>query len=180
MAYCVKCGASVDDTSAFCPHCGERIPPQGSSQGYQQQYQQQGNAEEYTYQQQGNAEGHAYQQEEYFDAYDVKKNKGMGVVSYLGILVLIPLLAGDKNSPYVRHHANQGLMLFIISTIVDLFDGKWIGGFHSWMNFGGSVLSWIFDIADLACFILLIVGIVTACKGEKKELPIIGKYKFLK
>ncbi len=167
MAYCVKCGASVDDTSEFCPHCGEKIP-------------QQGNTEEYTYQQQGNAEGQAYQQGEYFDAYDVKKNKGMGVVSYLGILVLIPLLAGDKKSPYVRHHANQGLMLFIISAIVDLLDGEWIWGFRSWVNFGGNVLSWVLDIANLACFILLIVGIVTACKGEKKELPVIGKYKFLK
>ena len=26
MAYCVKCGAKVDDSMRFCPECGAEIP----------------------------------------------------------------------------------------------------------------------------------------------------------
>ena len=106
----------------------------------------------------------------------------MGVLSYLGILVLIPLLAGDKKSEYVRFHVNQGLVLCIISKITDLLEGSWGTGWRAWpwYNFGGSLFEWIFDIIGLACFILMIVGIVSACKGEEKEFPVIGKIKILK
>lgn len=165
MAYCIKCGANVDDDALFCPLCGGEIPRQQNRQENQKE---------------NRAEQHTYQQGEYFDTYEVKQNKGMGVLSYFGILVVIPLLAGDRNSQYVRHHVNQGLMLFIISSIIDLLNGRWIWKIHTWFDFGGNMLSRVFDVADLACFVLMIVGIVTACKGEKRELPIIGKYKFLK
>ena len=70
----------------------------------------------------------------------------MGVLSYLGILVFVPLIAGNKQSPYVRFHTNQGLVLFIASVIVELLDGRWIWGFHSMINFGGSWFSWIFEM----------------------------------
>lgn len=151
MGYCVKCGTKVDEGARFCPQCGAEIP--------------------------GNVDS---AQQEYFQQEDVKKHKGMGVLSYFGILVLIPLLAGDKNSPYVRFHSNQGLVLFLVSVILDLLEGDWVFGLHSWINLGGSGLSWAFDILSFGCFILMIVGIVTACKGEKRELPIIGKIKILK
>lgn len=191
MAYCVKCGAQVDHAVQFCPHCGEKIPQQENAQSEYENYTQQneyGNNtqqseyKEYT-QQSGpeSTEGqNTYDRTEYYDPYEVKKNKAMGVLSYLGILVLIPLLTGDKRSEYVRHHANQGLILFILSFIIDLLEGKWVWGLHAWLNFGGSILSWMFDIAGLACFILMVAGIVTACKGEKRKLPVIGKYQIWK
>jgi len=118
--------------------------------------------------------------EDYFHPEEVKKNKGMGVLSYLGILVLIPLIAGNRKSEYVKFHSNQGLVLFIVSSIIELLDGGWVFGFHSWLNFGGSIFSTIFDILDFACFILMIAGIVTACKGERRELPLIGKIKIFR
>ncbi len=156
MAYCVKCGAKVEDGVRFCPQCGAEIPVTG-----------------YT--------GQAGSQDDtYFNPEDVKKNKGMGVLSYIGILVLIPLLAGDKRSEYVRFHSNQGLVLFLVSTVVDLLDGEWVLGFHSWLNFGNSIFSTALDILSFACFILMIVGIVSACKGEKKEFPVIGRIKLVK
>ena len=113
MGYCVKCGTKVDEGARFCPQCGAEIP--------------------------GNVDS---AQQEYFQQEDVKKHKGMGVLSYFGILVLIPLLAGDKNSPYVRFHSNQGLVLFLVSVILDLLEGDWVFGLHSWINLGGSGLSW--------------------------------------
>lgn len=159
MTYCVKCGAMVSDDVRFCPQCGAEIPGTANT---------------------GDAQNSGYTEDTYFHPEDVKKNKTMGVISYIGILVLIPLLAGDKRSEYVKFHANQGLLLFIVSAIVDLLDGNWIFGLHSLINFSGSVFTWIFDILSFACFILMIVGIAAACKGEKKELPIIGKIRLVK
>jgi len=123
----------------------------------------------------------SYQQAaDYFDRNEVSQNKAMGVLSYLGILVLIPLIAGNRQSQYVKHHVNQGIVLFILSSLVDLLEGDWVWGLHSFIHFGGGMFSWIFDILGLVFLILMVMGIVTACKGEKRELPIIGKIKFFK
>lgn len=192
MAYCVKCGARVEDDLRFCPYCGAEIPrTETAGNTADSMYTAGGNsdsAQSYTYYQgeAGGQQGSTYNNSSYqyaggyFDASEVKRSKGMGVLSYLGILVLIPLLAGDKTSAYVKHHINQGLTLFIVSSIVDFLDGKWLWGLHFWSAFGGDWLSWIIDILDFGCLILLIMGIVSACKGTRQELPIVGKIKILK
>ncbi len=209
MAYCVKCGAKVDDGTILCPQCGAEIPnvsgrytdsrSSGSnmnnqtggqeytyygSQSYQQTGYQQGDYQQTGYQQ-GNYQQYGYQaqsygSEIYFEQNEVRRNKVMGVLSYLGILVLIPLLAGDHQSQYMKHHINQGLTLFILSSLVDLLEGDWVWGIHSLIHFGGGMFSWVFDILGFAFFILMVMGIVTACKGERKELPVIGKIRFFK
>ena len=162
---------------------------QGSQQGYSQSSQQnysQGSQQGYDQSsQQGYSRQYGYQAqycgtEGYFDQNEVRQNKGMGVLSYPGILVLIPLLAGDKRSEYVKHHANQGLVLFILSSLVDLVEGEWVWGLHSIIHFGGGIFSWIFDILGLAFLVLMVMGIVAACRGERRELPFIGKIKFFK
>ena len=43
---------------------------------------------------------------------DAQDNKAMGILAYLGILVLVPIFAA-KESPFARFHANQGLVLLI-------------------------------------------------------------------
>ncbi len=190
MAYCVKCGAKVDDGTMSCPQCGAPIPDLGGSYsggqtgGSKAEYSQAGRAE-YSYGQwngsgPANSAESGYDSQVYFDESDVRRNKAMGVLSYIGILVLIPLIAGDKQSQYVKHHVNQGLVLYILFKVVDLLEGDWWWGFRSFFRFGGGVFSWIVDIIDLALFILLIMGIVTACRGERRELPLIGKIKFFK
>lgn len=47
-----------------------------------------------------------------FDPGDIEQNKVMALLSYLGILVLVPLLAA-KELRFARFHANQGLVLLI-------------------------------------------------------------------
>ena len=168
MAYCVKCGNKVEDGTRFCPKCGAEIPVQAS----------QGNADggQYTYGQ----NTYGQEQEEYFPQEEVRQNKGMGILSYFGCLVLIPLLAGNKKSEYVKQHVNQGVSLFVISAILDLLDGEAVFGLYSFINFGNTMLSGILDIAGFAIFIIAIMGIVSACKGTKKELPLVGNIKIFK
>lgn len=185
MAYCVKCGAKVEDNLRFCPQCGAEIPHMGNYGTYGNDSNDMGNnfsgqtQNSKSYQKSFNDIPYGGGSVDRFDVSEVKRNKAMGVLSYLGILLLIPLLAGDKSSPYVRHHINQGLVLFIVSSIIDFLEGKWLWNFYSWFELGKSALSSVFEIADFACFILLIMGIVSACKGTRHELPIIGKIKIL-
>ena len=150
MAYCVKCGAKVKDGTMICPQCGAQIPALPPESYQTQSYSSYGSAD-------------------YFDQNDVRQNKGMGVLSYIGILVFIPILAGDK-----------GLVLVIFSVLAELLDGKWVWGMHSIIHFDGGIFSWGLEIIKLIIFVLFIMGIVSACKGTRKELPIVGRIRFFK
>ena len=152
---------------------GYQYSGDGQNSGYQ-------SADGQTGYQQGGYQAQYYGTEDYFDQDEVRRNKGMAVLSYLGILVIIPLLAGDKRSEYVKQHVNQGFVLFIVSSLVDLVEGEWAWSLFSLIHFGGGLFSWVFDILGLVFLVLMVMGIVTACKGERRELPLIGKIKFFR
>lgn len=184
MAFCVKCGAKVESDVKFCPQCGGEIPlmkaENASYEKQQESYQNYGQTYEQSYSNQGYGQGACQSQEAYFDRADVQQNKALAVISYLGLLVFISVFARDKRSEYTTFHVNQGLVLLIAGVIADALTG---GGWFSWMSwfyydFGIlHMLSWVTDIALL---VFLIMGIVNACKGVRKELPLIGKIKIFK
>lgn len=91
----------------------------------------------------------------------------MSILAYLGILVLIPIFA-EKNNRFVHFHANQGLILFIAS---------FASGVISFIPYLGVIVNVVVSVAVL---VFAIMGIVNACQGEAKELPIIGDIKILK
>ena len=108
----------------------------------------------------------------------------MGILAYLGFLVLIPLLAA-KNSKYARFHANQGLIVFLAEVCIGIV--SWIIpniflglGYVSGIYYLVKVLNAIFKLLDLGCLALSIFGIVNAAQGKKKELPVIGKFRLIK
>lgn len=105
------------------------------------------------------------------DPKDAADNKVMGILAYLGILFLVPLLAA-KESPFARFHANQGLLLFIgyIAVYIVYFILLMIS----------PMIGMIASILFLGLFVLAILGIINAAKGEMKELPLIGKYRLIK
>jgi uncharacterized membrane protein len=88
-----------------------------------------------------------------------QKNTLMAVLSYIGILVIVPLLTA-KDDPFVKFHIKQGLVLLICFVI---------GGFVFWVPFVGWIL-W------LGCFIMMILGITNASSGKEQELPLIGSF----
>ena len=51
-----------------------------------------------------------------FNKKDIDSGKGMAILSYIGILALIPFLAEKKNK-FVIYHAKQGMNLFICEII---------------------------------------------------------------
>lgn len=101
------------------------------------------------------------------NANDAQENKVMGILAYIGILVLIPLLTA-KESEFAQYHAKQGLNLFIIGIANSIFINIPIIG---WI--GGSVIA-------LGLFVIAIIGIINAANGEMKELPIIGGIQIIK
>ncbi len=91
-----------------------------------------------------------------------QRNMGMAIVAY--IIFFIPLLTDAKNDPFVKYHVKQGLVLFIAWVITGII------GYIP-------VLGWIAaPLLSLALLILLVIGILSAARGEQKPLPIIRKY----
>ena len=108
---------------------------------------------------------------------DIDENKLMAVLSYIGILVLIPLLA-KKDSPYAQFHAKQGLVLLICGVALGVIST--VAGFIAVIP----VIGWIIGllvglaifVAGIGLFVVGIMGIINAVSGNMKELPIIGQY----
>jgi uncharacterized membrane protein len=101
------------------------------------------------------------------DTKDIEDNKVYAILAYIGILCLVPILAA-KDSKFAQFHANQGLVLFICGIAGSIFARIPIFG---WI---------IYPVVSIGIIVLAIMGIVSASKGEMKELPIIGSIKILK
>ena len=98
-------------------------------------------------------------------------NKLLAAISYIWILFLVPLLAA-KDDAFARYHANQGLVLFIANIAAAI--AGFILGFIPVI---GIIVAWIIRIA---LFVLMILGIINALKGEMKPLPLIGGIEIIK
>ena len=109
-----------------------------------------------------------------FEEQDIQDNKVMGILAYIGPLVLVPIFAA-KNSKYARFHANQGLVLLICAAIV-----LTVLNILGIIPYVGIVFRIISYLASLAVTGLAVFGIVNVARGKAKELPLLGKYKILK
>jgi len=93
--------------------------------------------------------------------------KTTGIVAYITwIGLIIAYFAGDKEG--AKFHINQALVIwlgFIASSIIGLF--PFIGGILS-------LVAWVF------CVVCFVMGLISACKEEEKEVPLLGKIKILK
>ncbi|MFV0351644.1 MAG: hypothetical protein ACK5JF_04945 [Oscillospiraceae bacterium] len=114
-----------------------------------------------------------------FDPADIAANKGMAILSYLGFLFLIPLLAAP-NSRFARFHVNQGLVLFIAEAAYGIVYGVLTTIFYaiSWVL--GAIFSAVLGLVGIVFFVFLIIGILNAANGKAKTLPLIGNISIIK
>jgi uncharacterized membrane protein len=112
------------------------------------------------------------------DPADVDKNKIFAVLAYLGILVLVPLLAA-KESRFARYHANQGVVLILtwIVCCVAAFILSFMLAFVPFLRFLGCFI-WL--PVWIGMLVLMIMGIINAANGQCKPLPLIGQFKLIK
>ncbi len=99
-----------------------------------------------------------------FDKKDIDDNKVIACLSYLGILVLIPLLA-KKDSKYTQEHAKQGLVLLIaeiIGSVIALVP----------------IIGWLLaPFIGIFFLIIALVALIKCLMGEFWEIPLIGSYR---
>ena len=149
MAFCSKCGAELEEGAKFCALCGAatevKTTADSVAETVKDKFEEFNNTADTTNE---------------YDPADIENNKVMAVLAYFGILVLIPIFAA-KESKFARFHANQGLVLWLATIILNAI---------GIIPIIGTIISLI---GSIAAFVLFILGIINAATGKAKELPII-------
>ena len=178
--FCSNCGSEIEKKYKFCPKCGEKIdinneevkPKRGRKKKI---------VEEVT----------TVELDSEDNSLEVSSNeKLLGILSYLGILSLIPYFCSDK-SEFVKYHATQGLNLFLVSIVYYVLNHllslikitKTVVSFNGVVG-TGRVTPFIIRFPLLMWGIFLciisIMGIIYVCQGEKKDLPVVKDVKIIK
>lgn len=152
--HCTHCGAQIPSGSRYCPSCGN--PVSGNAQ-----------AQEAGQRDADLLDGYSEEEEQktYYDPQEEqrkKRNRTMGVVSYLGwigLIIAFVAVSTDERDEFLRFHLNQSLVLNLFSMLGVV-----------------PVLGWLID---LVVFIFWITAIVGAGKGEMNRLPLIGDIHLL-
>jgi len=175
MKFCSNCGTQLTDETKFCQNCGKATDAAQSNSSTRDK------AQEYQKKVENAVADFVNTKDETaeFDATDIDNNKTISLFSYLGLLIIIPLLAAPQ-SKYAKFHVNQGLILLIVSFIVGIISGvvTLIVGFIS--SILAALVGFVFSLISIALFVFMIIGIVNAVQGKAKELPLIGGFRFLK
>jgi uncharacterized membrane protein len=147
MPHCTKCGAAVADNAGFCGNCGAAQPGSGGGTPGPSS---------------GNPGAHS----------GLAENVAGTVCYTLGWVTGLIFFFIDKR-PFVQFHARQSIVVFgglgILSTILGLMNGTamLVGG-----AIGFSPKSLLFQVVNLLGFILWIVLMIKAYKGEKYRVPV--------
>ena len=151
MVHCPKCGASLPPQVRYCDKCGQEQPA-------------------------------ASWQPPIAGQSGLSENAAAALSYSLGWVTGIIFFVIDRR-PYVRFHAAQSMVLFIGLHIirgalgfmfgVGWFFGGFPGGWHEhWGNFGLGIT--LLSLIGLLSFVLWIVCMVKAYKGESYMFPIAG------
>ena len=176
MAFCSNCGKQLDENTGVCTSCNVQAEQSATRENDQEKNSQANFFQKLNDTTDTTAE---------YDPKDIADNKIMALLSYFGILVLIPMFAAP-NSKFTRFHVKQGFTLFlayiaygILRFILGLIrTTDYIWGIPYYTTPGIVVLiGWLIGIP---LFVLSIIGIINAYQGKAKELPIIGKFQILK
>lgn len=97
------------------------------------------------------------------EAEDIRKNKALAVLSYIGFLFLAPLLLRPE-SKFSQYHAKQGMVLFFLELLI---------GFLDYLPFIGGILWYL---GFLAILVLAIKGIINVLEERCAPLPKIGHW----
>lgn len=105
---------------------------------------------------------------------EVQKKLLLSLAYVFGILFFLPLIVYPDDAE-ARFHANQSLLLLLVTVV-----GEIVFGILTLIPAVGivfSILCGVFGLLLLACCIYAIVCI---CRGDKGELPVIGRIRLIK
>ena len=147
MSYCTHCGAYIPMDGKHCPACGKAA----FSGGTQKKEAPKAESVQQSWEP---------WKEEPAKAAD---NRRISVLSYVGPLFLLPLWL-HKSDPFVRFHANQGCVLFILECLIGILLGDGL----------------LAVAGTLFCLWCLVLGAKNVAAGRMAPLPFIGKFQGLK
>lgn len=174
MFYCKLCGRAAEGGDAFCKDCGADFLIKENLVAFSEKFN--GDPEDIG---------------EKIDMSDISENRFYASLSYLGPLVIIPVLF-SRNSKFVRFHANQGLCLFaaalaysvIYSLLKMVMRSVFPIGYESfYLQTRGALYDGLSVILALVWFVfiaLALLGFLIAICGRVKRLPMIGKFRILR
>lgn len=100
-----------------------------------------------------------------FEASDIEKNKTMAILAW--VIFFIPLLTDAKDSKFAKFHANQSLLVVLLSIVGGILTSTLVGA--------------IVGIpASIAALVFWIMGIISASQGQAKRTPLIGGIDIIK
>lgn len=105
-----------------------------------------------------------------FSQADMTENKIMGMLCYLGAFILVPLFMA-KDSPFVKHNLNQGIILCIMWAGMNL-----VGWLLTLIPFGGIFLT----ILNFVSWSVAFTAIYHIFMGKAIKFKYIGDYDFIK
>ena len=116
-----------------------------------------------------------------------KNVKLYSILSYIGFLWIIGVLAKEKDNKTLKFHVGQGIILSILWFAIGTF-GKIISFFVDLIDFINFPFGVIGAFASLIimvpfcifAFVLMIIGIMNANNGKEDPLPLIGQFSFYK
>lgn len=92
--------------------------------------------------------------------------KTTDIVAYITwIGWIVAFCAGTRQES--KFHLNQALVIWLINIVLTIL-----------ANF--PVVNIVAGVLSIVMFVFWIIGLVNACKGNEKELPLIGGIKILK
>lgn len=100
--------------------------------------------------------------------------KTTDIVAYITpIGWIVAFFAGTKEES--KFHLNQALVIWLFEIVVNI-----VSGILGWIPVIGWIVSIILAIVSIAIFVFWLMGLIYACQGVEKEVPILGAIKFLK
>lgn len=163
MAYCTKCGTELDE-KGVCPNC----PPKENtadkiSKGVKKISESFKNAEDTTSE---------------YEKKDIEKNLFFAIISYFGILILLPIIV-VPDSKFARFHTSQALNLMILRFIYYIVSAVLILIFVNVSKVATIIIAGLLALLGIGIFAIWIQGIANAAGKRAKKLPFVGKFDIL-
>ena len=161
MANCSSCGAYIPDGQTVCPACGvdNAQPPKAPSVDLQD-FDMKPAEKNKTSTSERTGETPT-SEKPVSDKARTDSSKLFAILSYVSVLCFLPFII-TPNDEFAKYHGKQGILLLIISAIIDLI-GKLTGNV-------------VYLILSLFRIYLLVMGIINAANGKMQPLPYVGQY----
>ncbi|MCL2486704.1 MAG: hypothetical protein FWE86_03795 [Oscillospiraceae bacterium] len=153
MILCKNCGVLFEEQEEQCPSCGtakasSKVDIEGAAKKV------------------FDTSDHTAEH----DPDDISRNKGMACLSYLSLMVLIPLLAG-KQSKYAQFHAMQGVVLCVTGLATTLLRDVLRHAMPGYLRF---LIDLPTALLGIGVGVLSLLGFIYAVTGRAKEVPVAG------